>query len=346
MQKRVVFLCNCLHNGGAQRVLVSIANYMAEHSYEVYIIASFNNGSYPLSENIKVTYVGEGEYWKFIKVARKEIKQLQPKAVISFEYFFNLLSSIACYGLKTKLIASERNDPSRVGAGIIKDRIRNFLYRFIDVLVCQTPDAKDYFPSYIKKKSIVIPNPVKPNLPVKVGGDRDDVVVSFCRLNSQKNLPMLLHAFKKFMKNHAEYELKIYGDGEENEKLKSLSEQLCIRENVGFYPASDNVHELVLNAKMFVLPSDYEGLSNSMLEAMAIGLPIICTDCPCGGARMVIKNGENGFLIPVQDTNALYEAMCKIADDNDLAERLSVEAVKLRESLAIEAISQRWMNLF
>lgn len=345
MQKRVVFLCHCLHDGGAQRVLVSIANYMAEHSYEVYIIASFNNGSYPLNENIKVNYVGEGKYWKFIKVARKEIKQLQPKAVIAFEYFFNLLASIACFGLKTKLIVSERNDPSRVGSGVIKDRIRNFLYRFVDVLVCQTPDAKAYFPSYIQRKSIIIPNPLKPNLPVKVGGDRDDVVVSFCRLHPQKNLPILLHAFKDFLKDHASYELKIYGDGEEAEKLKGLSEQLGIRENVEFYPASDNVHELVLNARMFVLPSDYEGLSNSMLEAMAIGLPTICTDCPCRGARMFIKHGENGFLIPVRDTNALYKAMCKIADDNVLAEKFSVEAVKLRDLLSIEAISLKWIRL-
>lgn len=346
MQKRVIFLCNCLHNGGAQRVLVSIANYMAEHGYEVYIIASFNNGSYPLNESIKVTYVGEGEYWRFIKIARNEIKQLQPKAVIAFEYFFNLLASIACFGLTPKLIVSERNDPSRVGAGFFKGRIRNFLYRFVDVLVCQTPGAKDYFPSYIKKKSIIIPNPLKPNLPVKVGGDRDNVVVSFCRLNSQKNLPMLLHAFRDFLKTHAGYELKIYGDGEEAEKLQGLSEQLGIQDNVEFHPASDNVHELVLNARMFVLPSDYEGLSNSMLEAMAIGLPTICTDCPCGGAQMFIENGENGMLIPVQDSNALYDAMCNIADDKMLAERLSLNAVKLREALSIEAISQKWMNLF
>lgn len=278
MHSRVVFLCNCLHNGGAQRVLVSIANYMAEHGFEVYIIASFNNGSYPLNEKIKVTYVGEGKYLKFIKVARKSIKQLQPKAVIAFEYFFNLLASIACCGLKTKLIVSERNDPSRVGAGIIKGRIRNFLYRFVDILVCQTPDAKNFFPSYIQRKSIIIPNPLKPNLPLNNGRNRNDEVVSFCRLHSQKNLPMLLYAFKSFLKIHNGYVLKIYGDGEEAEKLKLLSENLGIKKNVTFYHASDNVHELVVNAKMFVLPSDYEGLSNSMLEAMAIGLPVICTD--------------------------------------------------------------------
>lgn len=345
MQQRVVFLCHCLHNGGAQRVLVSIANYMAEHSYEVYIIASFNNGSYPLSENIKVTYVGEGEYLKFIKVARKEIKQLQPKTVIAFEYFFNLLASIACLGLKTKLIVSERNDPSRVGSGFLKDRIRNLLYRFVDILVCQTPDAKGYFPSYIKKKSVIIANPLKPNLPIHVGGNRVKEIVTFCRLNSQKNLPMLLYAFRDFLKNHDDYKLRIFGDGEEAETLNELSKNLDISERVDISPASDNVHELVLNARMFVLPSDYEGLSNSMLEAMAIGLPTICTDCPCGGARMVIKNGENGFLIPVRDKYALYETMCKIADDNVLAERLSTEAIKLRETLSIEAISQKWISL-
>ena len=345
MQRAIVFLCNCLHNGGAQRVLVSIANYIAEQGYQVYIIASFDNGSYKLNENIIVNYVGHGKYLKFIKESRSQIKSLHPAAVISFEYFFNLLAAIACFGLKTKLIVSERNDPARVGSGILKDRIRNFLYRFANILVCQTPDARDYFPSYIRKKSVIIPNPLKPNLPVRIGGIRDNVIVTFCRLNSQKNLPMLLRAFKVFLNKHADYVLKIYGDGEEAAGLKELSKQLMIEKSVEINAASDKIHDLVLNAKMFILPSDYEGLSNSMLEAMAIGLPTICTDCPCGGARMVIRNRENGILIPVRDEKALYTAMCSIVENTEYAEQLSREAVRLRDDLSIEAISEEWIKL-
>ncbi len=345
MGNKIFFICNSLHNGGAQRVLVTIANYMAEHGYDIQIIASFNNGSYPLNERIKVTYVGYGQYVKLVCVARRQIARQGPDAVIAFEYFFNMLASIACLGLKTKLIVSERNDPTRVGSGFVKGKMRNFLYRFVDVLVCQTPDARAYFPSHIQKKSVIILNPLKPNLPVKIGGERANEIVTFCRLNSQKNLPMLLNAFKDFLKTHSGYKLKIFGDGEESMELKEISKQLNVEGSVEINPASDNIHQLVLNARMFVLPSDYEGLSNSMLEAMAIGLPTICTDCPCGGARMIIKNNDNGILIPVRDAGALYGAMCKIADDRELAERLSSEGAKLRESLSVETISREWLKL-
>lgn len=346
MHKTVVFLCNCLHNGGAQRVLVSIANHMAEQGYQVHIIASYNNGSYPLNENILVQYVGRGEYWRFTKLARKEIKRLQPEAVISFEYFFNLLATIACFRQKTKVIISERNDPARVGGGLVKGFIRNFLYRFSDVLVCQTPNAKAYFPEYIQKKAIVIPNPLKPNLPYKKGGERDKTIVTFCRLNSQKNLPMLINAFKVFSKSHTDFVLKIYGDGEEKTNIQKLIEKLKLIQKVNIYPACDDVHEKVLNAGMFVLPSNYEGLSNSMLEAIAIGLPTICTDCPCGGARMIIKNGENGLLIPVGGEKELVEAMTSIAGNKQLSDKLSKNGKILREQLSVENISRRWESLF
>lgn len=346
MDNKILFLCNCLHNGGAQRVLVSLANNMAEQGFDVYIIASFDNGSYPLHSNIKVKYVGYRKYFKFISIARSEIKRLKPKVVISFEYFFNLLASIACLGLKTKLIISERNDPSRVGSGFIKDRLRNFLYRFADVLVCQTPDAKNYFPLYIQKKTVVIPNPLKPNLPYKSVVERKREVVTFCRLNSQKNLPMLIGAFFEFSKTHPDFILKIYGDGEEKLNIENLVKQYGLTSKVSILKPCDNVHELVIDSAMFVLPSDYEGLSNSMLEAIAIGLPSICTDCPCGGARMIIDHEKNGILIPVGDTNALLAAMNKIADDKDLSASLSLEGLKLRDKLSIQAISNRWISLF
>ena len=96
---------------------------------------------------------------------------------------------------------------------------------------------------------------------------------------------------------------------------------------------------------MFVSSSDYEGLSNSMLEAMAIGLPTVCTDCPVGGARMVIRDGENGLLVPVGDREALAAAMCRVADDRALAETLSQNGRTLREKLSIGVIADEWERL-
>lgn len=83
----------------------------------------------------------------------------------------------------------------------------------------------------------------------------------------------------------------------------------------------NDVHEKIADATMFVMSSDYEGLSNALLEAMAMGLPCISTDSPPGGARMVIRNGQNGLLVPVGNKEKLMEAMDSIAANAEMAEK-------------------------
>lgn len=95
---------------------------------------------------------------------------------------------------------------------------------------------------------------------------------------------------------------------------------------------------------MFVLSSDYEGISNSMIEALAMGIPVISTDCPAGGSRMYIKNNENGILVPVGDKKALAEAMMKLAGNPEFAKQLSVNALKVKEQYALEKIADRFLE--
>ena len=97
---------------------------------------------------------------------------------------------------------------------------------------------------------------------------------------------------------------------------------------------------------MFVSSSDYEGLSNSMIEAMAIGLPCICTDCLGGGTREVMIDEENGLIVPMNDVDAMYCAMKRFADDPDFAERCGENASKIRDKLSVEKIAQQWIDVF
>ena len=111
------------------------------------------------------------------------------------------------------------------------------------------------------------------------------------------------------------------------------------------FPNTPNVHELVINAAMFVSTSDFEGLSNSMLEALSMGLPTICTDCPCGGARMVIEDGVNGFLIPVNNQKSLVDKMLLIAGSSELTIKLSNNALKINNKLNVDNICKQWISL-
>ncbi|MFQ8599375.1 MAG: glycosyltransferase [Oscillospiraceae bacterium] len=204
--------------------------------------------------------------------------------------------------------------------------------------------ARTIIPHACRRKE-VIPNPVKDGLPERHTGARDCRIVSFCRLEPQKNLPLLIGAFEKFLQSHPQYALFIYGKGEEKQRLTELVREKNLAESVHFLDFQSDLHQQIVDSAMFVLPSNYEGLSNSMLEAMSIGLPCICTDCPIGGAQMMIQSGENGLLVPVGDEEAMLAAMTRIADDPAFAERLSANASKVRDELSASHILSRWEKL-
>lgn len=344
--KKVLFVTHCLYGGGSERVLSVLANYLSDNGYDVTIISRKNSDSnYFIEPAVKVIYFETDSHLSFIYKVRQVIKKISPGNVIAFEYFYNLCTILSCMGLKRNVIVSERNDPAIVGSGFLKDKIRNILYKYCNTLVCQTIDAKEYFPPYIQNHSVIILNPLKEGLPNRYFGERSKRVVTFCRLNKQKNLPLLIRAFKIFHQSHPDYSLEIYGNGEERCFLQELVKSSDLKHSVKISNGLSNIHEVIIDAGMFVLPSDYEGLSNSMLEAMAIGLPVICTDCPCGGARMVVHNMENGILIPVRDEDKLVEAMKQLADSTALCNKLSQNAELIKEQLSISKIGEEWVKL-
>lgn len=341
----IIFVSNALANGGAARVICILATEFTKNGKRVGV-AVYNDcvGEYVMTDGVQKEYgpQGSGVASKVRRVAwlRGLAKRNPDACIVAFEYFVSMQTVIACMGLPNRLVVSERNDPVRVGGDMKTDWLRERLYRRADMLVCQTDDAAAHFSDKVTKT--VILNPVKEGLPEPFSGERRHVVACFCRLERQKNLGMLLRSFAEFVKIHADWTLEIYGDGSERMTLLTQASELNIAHKMALRPGCPDVHKRVLDAGMFVLPSDYEGLSNSMLEAMAIGLPVICTDCPCGGAHMVIVNGENGLLVPVGGERELAAAMARMADEKDLAERLGSAAADIREELSADVISGQW----
>jgi glycosyltransferase involved in cell wall biosynthesis len=134
-------------------------------------------------------------------------------------------------------------------------------------------------------------------------------------LEKQKNLLLLIDAFALLYKEHPEYNLAIYGDGSEKKHIETYITKMLLEDCISVYESIPNIHEKIIDCAMFISSSDYEGLSNSMIEAMALGLPCVVTDCPCGGARMMITSYENGILVPVGDIQTMYEAMKYIIEN-------------------------------
>ena len=187
--------------------------------------------------------------------------------------------------------------------------------------------------------------PIKENLPERFTGQRKHEIVNFCRLNKQKNIPLLIDAFELLKREYPNYKLRIYGRGEEKDYLISYIKEKELESSVFFEDFATDIHERIVDAAMFAFTSDYEGLSNSMIEAMAIGLPCVCTDCAGGGARMMIQDHVNGILVPVGDVHAVYKGMKEIIEHPELAEKLSKEASKVREQLSINKIADQWEEI-
>lgn len=348
MKKKIIFVVASMAGGGAERVIAILSNQFVKKGLNVSIMMTAGNEVvYNLDPKIELISIGGRTAGSMtariqrVKKMREHFKKNVPAIIIPFGVGESVYAVAANMGLRNKMIISERNDP----AACKYPGLRNWIYSRADYRVYQTVMAKESFPKYLQKNSQVIPNPVSSALPQTNGEEREKKIAAVGRLENQKNYPMMLKAYSLFYKIHPDYKLHIYGKGYLLDELKILAEELNITEGIVWEGFCSNVWKQITNAAMYVLSSDYEGISNSMLEALALGLPVISTDCPIGGSRMCITHKENGMLIPVGDSQALAKAMCEIVEDKSLARKLSENAYKIREKFSEENISNQWINI-
>lgn len=291
------------------------------------------------------------QYHTEIKALKEKLQNEPVTKVISFLQPSVPITLIATKKLPNRIVISERGDPKR----LLKKRYGyNFIkkyYQRADAVVFQTNDAKTAYPDNISAKGTVIFNPINDKLPEPYHGERTKYITTFCRISRQKNLPVLVEAFAEFHKEFEDYRLKIIGEPQNDDdraslaEAKTLANKLGITDYIDFMPFSAQVHGLIIRDAMYVNSSDYEGMSNAMLEAMAIGMPVICTDCPIGGANAVINNNKNGILTEVGNAKELCDAMKRIASDSKFADKLSHNASQIRYNLSLDNTARKWMEL-
>lgn len=281
------------------------------------------------------------------KCLREIIRANKFDVVLSFGVIFNVDIAEACRWEKTKLVLCERNDPLYDPHSKLLRLRRKISYKRADAFVFQTEEIKNFFPDSIRKKSVVIPNFIEQTIPVNMRYKPErPVLATAARLDDrQKDQSSMIRAFEKFYRTHREYILEFYGDGPDKTKLEALSKKLSIEDHVKFIGRVKNPMEHIRNTKAFVISSIYEGMPNSLIEAMAYGMPCISSDCSGGGARAIIKNGENGILFDVGDIDAMADAMCKVCDNSTYAGKLAKKAADINETLRMDRIIEEWRKV-
>ncbi len=350
--KKIAFLIPNMGNGGAERV-ISILSSVLSDDYYVYILMTDDDLiEYEIDKNVNVQYI---PYYqsknKFIRnlshilAVRKQLKKLEIDIVISFLISANFLAILASLFSKRRIIVSERSDPYHNCQSLILSHVRNLLYRFSSAIICQSKAAKTYFPLKVQKKIIIIPNPILSDLPIKRNDYFEPIIITAARLHKDKRIDLLIRAFAKVTNECSDIILKIYGKGPQENELKNLVRQLSLCDRVKFMGNHLRWHQESMNAYAYVTSSSFDGMCNSMIEAMATGIPCISTTSLGSAAAEIITNEENGLLIPANDMDALYKAMIKLIDDPNLRIKLSNEGRKIKELLNKDRICQQWIDV-
>lgn len=348
---KIAFYINAIHEGGAERVMVNLASNFVNAGDDVILITSFKDTwEYPYSKKIK-RYILEKNgvsSSKFkrnifrILELRKVLKKETPDCIVSFMAEPNYRAIIASRGLKIKTIISVRNDPNKEYPGKIGKFLGRFLLPIADGCVFQTAEAQQWFPKKLQNKSKIIYNAVKEDFFEVKRHVVKNTVVTCGRLEEQKNHRLLINAFELVLRKHPDVKLFIYGEG----KLKSDLTELLINKgmsnNVFLCGNSNNIPKILSEAEIFVLSSDYEGMPNALMEALASGVPCISTDCPCGGPSMLIKQNLNGILIPVGDSEKLFLEICNLLENKKNKEKIGRNARDLAKQYKPDVIFQQW----
>ena len=348
---KIVFVSQPLSTGGAERVVAALANKFFEMGNEVKIIVVDNGDAnvYYTNPGIEFIHIAKPsnpliDLLYRARVMRKYFKTYKPDIILPFTTQKNVSTLLAILFTRHKVIVSERNNPYKDPKSKLLRILRKLLYCTADGFVFQTQGAQAFFSKSIQKRSCIIENPLSESLPLPWEGEREKNIVMVNRLDPQKNIKMAIDAFDKVYQKHPEYFLEIFGKGPLEEEIKQyifakgLSDKVFLR---GFCSC---VTEKIRNAGIFLITSDFEGMSNSLMEALAMGLPCISTDHPTGGARALIKDHENGILIPVCDLEKCVTALEELMDDKLLRERLSKNAIKLRSDLSIDKVANMWID--
>lgn len=355
----IAFLILQLCSGGAERSTTSLANQMAKLGHRVTILALMGDGSFYPTEKVDVRFLKlpelpQGKSFSRLRAVmnravslRRIVRELQPDILVGMSHIMSAYAAFCTKGTRTVSVGTERANPFVLYAGKAMNLLRKTTSICCDGFVCQTEKAKSFFPKSTQRKAAVIPNAVFNPLVFQttVPTEREPVITALGRLDENKGFDVLIRAFAKLHGEFPNYTLRIFGEGASRSALRKLVDALSLTHAVSLPGVDEQAILQIARASVFVLSSRSEGMPNALIEAMAAGVPCVSTRCD-NGPKELILDGVNGLLVAVDDENEMCDAICRILRNKELSESLSAQALTLRKTHGIEAITQQWLNYF
>ncbi|MDY6367319.1 MAG: glycosyltransferase [Clostridia bacterium] len=352
---KITFFTSALSGGGAERVVCNLSSFLAVKGHDVTVLTVGESAkTYGLNERVKVLSLEGKSRIKFsalralvkLKRLKKYVKNCKDDLIVAF--LPKPIKALMHYKkfAKCPIILCERCFPKAYDKKTVKSMLNAF--KSADGTVFQTEEIKKFYSDKIAlKNSMVIPNAVNTGFDFQpFNGERRKVIVAAGRHSEQKNFELLIDAFSEVVKEFSDFTLEIYGKGKLTPKYIERCKELGIENKVLFPGFCEDMSVRLYGASLFVMSSDYEGIPNALIEAMAAYTPCVSTDCAGGGARTLIEDGVNGIIVPVGDKSALAKAIKRVLADKSFAEKLSLNAGKIKEEFSAENIYAEWEKYF
>lgn len=361
MRKIIAFVEDDTADGGLGMVFRSLAENMTEYFKIIYVSTRENEGR--VSERIDyVRFKENGEFVPHTNGLKRSLsgvtklhsilKDKNVDVAVSFGFYSNVRLSLASFGLKTKVVISERGNAARFQG--LNRILLDLIFLPVDKIIFQTEAAKRAYPGLLSKKGEVIYNAIfkEKSLPDCSGMQWDNRIVSVGRIHPDKNFPLLVKAFAKLKDEFPELTLEIFGEEEPGskepylEQLKSLSMNLGIADRVTFMGQTSDVGKAISGARAFVLSSVLEGMPNALIEAMACGLPCVTTDFLPGCAREIVTDDIDGVVSARDDVDELAKDIAKVLRAPEKSRKMAKNALKIRQRLSKKVIFDQWRQMF
>lgn len=355
---KIGFLIQSLTSGGAERACCQLASQMVRKGEAVEIITfDSENQFYTPDEGVSLYDMDLKEIPKNLSAKRvfgcisrafeirRKIKSRNLDCLICMSTVMNSYGLISSLFTGIKSIGTERNNPYRYKSDKLNSIMKKFSAVLLDGFVFQTYESAEYYPKSVLKKGCVIQNAVFNPLVYEISPSdkREKIIYGIGRLNKQKRFDLLIKAFAVIHELFSDYSLVIFGEGEERKNLENLIDSKGLTEFVSL-PGNDSLAvKKVAQGSVFVLSSDYEGMPNVLMEAMAVGTPCVSTRCKMGPEEL-ITDEENGLLVNTGSYKEIADAVIRILSDDSLAEKLSLNSIRILETNNISAITDKWLD--
>jgi GalNAc-alpha-(1->4)-GalNAc-alpha-(1->3)-diNAcBac-PP-undecaprenol alpha-1,4-N-acetyl-D-galactosaminyltransferase len=358
---KLTLISSSLNVGGAERVMSIVSNYWAAKGWQITIL-TFDDGAeppfYDLDRRIDLRPLGirSQNGFKFsvssvtynlrrIQVLKQTIIASKPDLVISFVNTTNIMTLLACQGLKVKTIVSEHVHPTFGQLNKTTQLLQQLIYRQADLVTVQTHAALSFFPTD-RYKTFVIPNPVALPIsePIQSQLYTDDRhLLAIGKLIPQKGFDLAIAAFAQVAERHPEWTMTILGEGEMRPELEKLCMELGVEDRVFMPGIVKNVDAHLRKADIFILPSRFEGFPVTLCEAMACGVPVIASNC-LSGPREIVHDGIDGMLVKPENISALAIGLNQLMSDPGKRQYFSHHAPKVLDRFGVEPVMAIWQR--